>query len=1510
MASWFDSVGQSIGNFVSGHGFEDNAQKAIIDAQNEKKRRDEQQAALNRQVVQQRPIPQPQAPNNILNPSSIDTSSIQPVNQPIIQQPIQPVRKPPVNNGIPTGLPTVPNATINKPLVPAIPQVQVQPAKPNIFQQIGGFFGGAAKNVGNFVNDTVKNTSGMVNDFATDPNNVPRNVIDYITGQNNPLDGATYDYRHMVNGKPILIPKAPPANFNEGINQSLAGTLVQKVIIDPTQQGLGLLGDVAVQGGGLIGSVGQNNDTIVKQANTVQKIRDWIHSLKDTSGANIAGSSGADQSAAAIASGRATPGDFGNVALTSINTGLAASLLDPANFINPIRNIIRSVGRKGETTATTDLIQGAEKGLLPSETPTVNPTIETPRAPLIESTNPETKLLTEKSTVPRSSIDKKYFMAKNDVLTSDGASGFITKTPQQIADTERAISGIKNIDTKLNVIRQGQTSNIEVPQVRSLMKQRNDLLSVATGDRTLQEATAVVPKDVAPTTAVSDTMTTPNTADLSNPGAVPTDGVITSNPTNADLTNIIDNTINPTVARAPKPKLTPQNEMPGVTQAPADNFTGELGVNKNGQIYQKVSQAEARDTAVKNLLDGKTPEEYLATARQTGQADSAELAILMEQTPKDSPVWAELASIKGKLGTQKGQALALLERTMRESSTSEQLASRTLQKANTAGFDTTQIAGDISNINKTFTDARDAYNMVLNDASATNADIQTARDAFYKVTKQSFTDESNVLSKLAKTKEQKNLAYQLQKKSDVYLQGMATSSLTSSPVSVMRNFAQGVGALTHQAGLAPKVEALINRLGGGSKIGSFDAAGAKVGFKTGVKNLSSEFLTRASQLGITKNPVSWVKHPIGTIRQLTTTGTELGNIPMESAIRGGMSSEYRQILESQGFKGAELKTLTERNTITDPLNIRTKYAKEINDLNGLSSEVDRTGGTFRDNIKNQFTKLGVTDKTSYQLADFIDRDIFGFFKPTLIVGKKTADYATGGVAHLVPAITKLARGDKAGFISEISKTIATAGVTLPVLGATGYVLAKAGVLTQNSYGEWQIGNVPISGYVGAFGGPMAMGAIVGQNLHDNNGDMNHAFDGFGDKAYKTIINTYPYGQAGQKLGAVADVIGGVSEGIRNGQAAYGFKEGVASLLGGLGKELVPASSFLNLITKMLGGNVKKTTVDNPKNADVWQAGAAGVQQSANQVMSGIPGLGNSGMLPDKTNSFGETMKKPNAGAAFLGATNDSIAQSDAATGITAVGSKDLNSVAKTNLTTVDERTAYNNIVKRLEKAGDQVTDTNVFKEFVKDKNYLLAAKYDSNIDPSIDDADKTALAKYDALDADHQKIYIENQKNALDTYTAQLNNKQANGTLSKDDTKTFKVWGGTGDGNSLLVRALVAKTNVDNNVSADTLNLYEQVTSKKDYNNLSSEQRAALDKYAAQLKANGVMVRDFLAGGSGSGSGGSKAKGASNVPLTKAVTSGSGGSGKFAHQDINVNIPQVVKPAPQYIIKQRKISVG
>ena len=149
----------------------------------------------------------------------------------------------------------------------------------------------------------------------------------------------------------------------------------------------------------------------------------------------------------------------------------------------------------------------------------------------------------------------------NNVLKSDGNNGFITKTPEQVATTTKAISAIKKIDTKLNIIHQGKPNILSAPEVRSLMQQRDHLLSVATGDNSLArdaiwhngstdqsvKITGIAGEKggrqyvniEGSKSAVPLDEVTLNLTDLSNPGAAPTDGVITSNPTTNDIQNIM-----------------------------------------------------------------------------------------------------------------------------------------------------------------------------------------------------------------------------------------------------------------------------------------------------------------------------------------------------------------------------------------------------------------------------------------------------------------------------------------------------------------------------------------------------------------------------------------------------------------------------------------------------------------------------------------------------------------------------------------------------------------------------------------------------------------------------------------------------------------------------------------------------------------------------------------------------------------------------------------------------------
>lgn len=186
------------------------------------------------------------------------------------------------------------------------PEPTVQKPK-SFFDQVGDVIGGAAKNVGNFANDAIKNTGGMINDFNTDPNNVPRNVIDYVTGYQNPLDGATLDYSQKdAQGRPLLVPKPKPTNIQEYADQGLGANLINELLIKPTVQAAPRLYNT------IMGQDANNLPQWIKDANT-----------------NLGYKTGELQSNfQGQSNGISTPGDVGAAGIGTLNTvGDVAALI-------------------------------------------------------------------------------------------------------------------------------------------------------------------------------------------------------------------------------------------------------------------------------------------------------------------------------------------------------------------------------------------------------------------------------------------------------------------------------------------------------------------------------------------------------------------------------------------------------------------------------------------------------------------------------------------------------------------------------------------------------------------------------------------------------------------------------------------------------------------------------------------------------------------------------------------------------------------------------------------------------------------------------------------------------------------------------------------------------------------------------------------------------------------------------------------------------------------------------
>lgn len=216
-----------------------------------------------------------------------------------------------------------------------------------------------------------------------------------------------------------------------------------------------------------------------------------------------------------------------------------------------------------------------------------------------------------------------------------------------------------------------------------------------------------------------------------------------------------------------------------------------------------------------------------------------------------------------------------------------------------------------------------------------------------------------------------------------------------------------------------------------------------------------------------------------------------------------------------------------------------------------------------------------------------------------------------------------------------------------------------------------------------------------------------------------------------------------------------------------------------------------------------------------------------------------------------------------------------------------DQTDYIKAANSLNQAGTAISGTEMEKQLVKNGNIPLAASLNPNIPKSLSQQDKNTLETYSTLGADGQKnVWLQNNDNAYNYYTALVNQKQAQGALTTDDTDVGAAW--SGSGNSLYVKALVAQTDKQNNVPQSLVELYKNTT-KTEYEKMSGSQKDQLTAYAQQLNNNGVLDKFGLATGT---SGGSSGKGASALDLAAGIPYGTV-SGAFVKPTSNAGLQSV-----------------
>ena len=129
-----------------------------------------------------------------------------------------------------------------------------------------------------------------------------------------------------------------------------------KNILAGLQQTGGVLADVALEGGAVIGSIGKSDEQIAKSLETTEFLRGLLHDLEDVNGEKIGGTQKADEAAQDITSGKGDLQDYAQLAGTSLEAGLGAT-----TFINPLSAARATATQTGAKLTGTELAKDIAK---------------------------------------------------------------------------------------------------------------------------------------------------------------------------------------------------------------------------------------------------------------------------------------------------------------------------------------------------------------------------------------------------------------------------------------------------------------------------------------------------------------------------------------------------------------------------------------------------------------------------------------------------------------------------------------------------------------------------------------------------------------------------------------------------------------------------------------------------------------------------------------------------------------------------------------------------------------------------------------------------------------------------------------------------------------------------------------------------------------------------------------------------------------------------------------------
>lgn len=657
---------------------------------------------------------------------------------------------------------------------------------------------------------------------------------------------------------------------------------------------------------------------------------------------------------------------------------------------------------------------------------------------------------------------------------------------------------------------------------------------------------------------------------------------------------------------------------PTTPQAEGFAPTEQFGRGKRGNAYQKASQGaeaaagrtEMADRSVDNLL------EEVAGKESFTPGDRRRISAAMENIAKADPENAEIRGILRKLQSQSrtelGQALAMIPRAIRRSSSADTLVNRWESKIARALENpskmTDEAFSEVQRANEKFTLARDTAAKLDEQFKRTGSqsDFKAWEEAFTAARKADddakFT-ELNVAKRVLKGEKGAHVNKvldTLKKESNVNTMDLVTANMLSGTATGFRNtFGTELAGIENR--LFANTRAKITNSLFDENVGGFSRKGARYGRKVGMVDLATDAGRRAQFGG--KNPLEWAKN-------WSTTINSGGESSLQSQVYSRLAKYYENDLKAQGLSGKELDMRMRHAMLTDPDEMSQAYLDSAMKSSGLSGVFEK-GQTIEKAVADLVGNK--TDSKMLQGASkLIMRLAVGFPTATANFLVQSGKRLTLGLPTYIEAGYKaFAKGDTqaaAMAFDRAMKETGSGGATL----ALGAMLGSQGMITgaypsdPDERAAWEregksensikIGGAwyPIPQGAGMFGLPLLTGAAIGRDGADGIKEM------YNPKNLSKLLPT--------------DQLQGFLNMASGDGAPQDFKNFVASSV----HASTPVGALLNQIAK---------STDDTKNDTTTKSLGANIMD---QIMSGIPGLNNAANIPDKTDDAGNPIQNPGA----------------------------------------------------------------------------------------------------------------------------------------------------------------------------------------------------------------------------------------------------------------------------------------